>query len=312
MKKILKEYLTFSKQDRNAILFLAILIGIVIGVKIFIVPLFNHSPSKAELAKQDSLAAKLSAEINEQKQNNYYSKSEQNEASSADVFIPKSNEINIQIHQPFNPNEYGFEDWKNAGFPEKFAKTIANYLAKGGKIRKPEDLKKVYGMKDDWYQKIEPFVSIPELKKENNYTVSTSFSKPKLSVVELNTADSAALEALPLIGGKTAMRIIKYRTLIGGFVSLNQLKEVWGFKDSILMVNEKRIAIDVAKISKININTAGLEQLKKHPYIKFNKAKLLIAFREQHGKYHTADELKNSKAFTDEDVKKIAPYLIFE
>jgi competence ComEA-like helix-hairpin-helix protein len=78
------------------------------------------------------------------------------------------------------------------------------------------------------------------------------------------------------------------------------------------MVNEKRIAIDVAKISKININTAGLEQLKKHPYIKFNKAKLLIAFREQHGKYHTADELKNSKAFTDEDVKKIAPYLIFE
>jgi DNA uptake protein ComE-like DNA-binding protein len=117
---------------------------------------------------------------------------------------------------------------------------------------------------------------------------------------------------LPLIGGKTAIKIIKYRNLIGGFVSLNQLKEVWGFKDSMLMVNEKRIAIDASKISKININAAGVEQLKKHPYIKFNKAKLLIAFREQHGKYHTADELKNSKAFTDEDIKKIEPYLIFE
>jgi DNA uptake protein ComE-like DNA-binding protein len=312
MKSFFKEYFSFSKQDRNSILVLVGIIFIVIAIKFFVLPYYRIASTPLELKKQDSIIKLFSAQIETNKVESINENHEESMRQSSEMIVPNTNSVVILIHQKFNPNEFNFDDWKNAGFPDKFAKTISNYLAKGGKIRKPEDLKKVYGMKYEWYKQIEPYIAIPEVKFEKNSVSKELYAKKDLPIIEMNTADSAALESLPLIGGKTAIKIIKYRNLLGGFVSINQLKEVWGFKDSMLIVNEKRINIDASKISKLNINSASFDQLKKHPYLKFNKAKLLIAYRDQHGKYHNVNELKSSKALTDEDINKILPYLNFD
>ncbi|MEY2830221.1 MAG: hypothetical protein RIQ33_2079, partial [Bacteroidota bacterium] len=287
MKDFFKEYLSFSKQDRNAIIFIIISIVLVAIIKYWLLPKWVHQPTKTEMVRHDSIIKSFASNIQQHEKFVLRDSNENFKNGYADAALPVSTEIIILINHPFNPNKYTLKDWMNAGFPEKFAKTITNYLAKGGKIRRPEDLKKVYGMKAEWYQKIEAFIEIDEVKNEKRN--EPYFQKQKLSTIEINTVDSAGLEALPLIGAKTAIRIIKYRNLIGGFISLNQLKEVWGFKDSMLLINEKRICIDGTKISKIKINSVSIDELKKHPYFKFNKAKILVSYREQHGKYNSLD-----------------------
>jgi DNA uptake protein ComE-like DNA-binding protein len=310
MKDFFKEYLSFSKQDRNAVVFMIILIVLVVIIKYLMLPRWMNQPTKTEIAWQDSISKIFASNIYQHEIIILRDSNENFKNGYADAALPIPNEIIISINHSFNPNKYSLKDWMNAGFSEKFAKTITNYIAKGGKIRKPEDLKKVYGMKNEWYQKIEPFIEINDLKKEKSN--EPYFQKQKLSIIEINTVDSAGLESLPLIGAKTAYRIIKYRDLIGGFISLNQLKEVWGFKDSMLLINEKRIKIDSTKITKIKINSVSIDELKKHPYLKFNKAKVLILYREQHGKYNSISDFKSIKTITQDDISKILPYLNFE
>ena len=110
---------------------------------------------------------------------------------------------------------------------------------------------------------------------------------------------------------KTANRIIKYRNLLGGFYSLEQLKEVWGFKDSMLIMNQSRLTVDASKIKKININQASVEILKMHPYIHYQKAVVMNNFRKAHGNFKTMDDIKNTKVFTDAELEKLSPYISF-
>ena len=220
----------------------------------------------------------------------------------------------ITIEKPFDPNTYSFEDWQKTGLPDKFCKTISHFQEKGGKFRKPEDLKKVWGMRDEWYEKIAPFVQINSIEKsktESFATATNHYTPKKKSIIELNTADSLQLDSLPLIGMKTANRIIKYRNLLGGFYAIEQLKEVWGLKDSVLLVNANRIRIDNNLIKKINANTATIDEMKKHPYLHYNKAAAIFNYRKNHGNYKSINDLMNTKMFTEEDLKKIEPYLGF-
>ena len=169
-------------------------------------------------------------------------------------------------------------------------------------------------MRDEWYEKIAPFVQINSIEKsktESFATATNHYTPKKKSIIELNTADSLQLDSLPLIGMKTANRIIKYRNLLGGFYAIEQLKEVWGLKDSVLLVNANRIRIDNNLIKKINANTATIDEMKKHPYLHYNKAAAIFNYRKNHGNYKSINDLMNTKMFTEEDLKKIEPYLGF-
>jgi DNA uptake protein ComE-like DNA-binding protein len=55
-----------------------------------------------------------------------------------------------------------------------------------------------------------------------------------------------------------------------------------------------------------------VEELAKHPYISYQEAKVLVAYRLQHGPYHQLDDLLRVKIFKADWVKKIGPYLDFE
>ena len=124
--------------------------------------------------------------------------------------------------------------------------------------------------------------------------------------------DSVLLQIVPGIGALTAGRIIKHREKLGGFTQIAQLNEVYGLKPEVIPLIWDYFDFDAAPIRKLSINRATVEDLASHPYISYQEAKVLVAYRLQHGGYHESMDLLGIKLFKEEWVEKIVPYLSFE
>lgn len=129
-------------------------------------------------------------------------------------------------------------------------------------------------------------------------------------VVELNSADSLDLVQLYGIGPSYAKRILKYRDLLGGFVSKSQLWEVYGMDSVRYNLIAPHITVDAQNIRRMDINSAALDQLKRHPYIDYYQAKAIVQTRERAGLFAHIDDLKQVGLIDNESFNKIYPYLI--
>lgn len=136
--------------------------------------------------------------------------------------------------------------------------------------------------------------------------------KVQRNVVELNKADTVELKTLRGVGSYYAKNITKFRDQLGGFYDINQLLEVYGVEAEVLENNKDFIIVDTALIKKININTTTVEELKKHPYIKWRIANSIVLYRANHGKYKSVKNIQNSDLVNDELYRKIVRYLTVE
>ncbi len=98
---------------------------------------------------------------------------------------------------------------------------------------------------------------------------------------------------------------------MGGYNNLNQLKEVWGMDDDLFNKIIPYLKI-TSNTKKIKVNTASFEELNKHPYIKYKRAKIIIDIRERKGKIESIDRLSLLEEFTETDTKRLTPYLSFD
>ena len=99
---------------------------------------------------------------------------------------------------------------------------------------------------------------------------------------------------------------------MGGFISKEQLLEVWKFDQEKLDIIAPNISVNPNLIQKININTASVELLKAHPYIRWNIANSIVKMRAQIGTFKKIEELKKSVLITDEVFEKLKPYVTVE
>ncbi len=129
------------------------------------------------------------------------------------------------------------------------------------------------------------------------------------TVIEINSADTTGFIYLPGIGSKLAARIINFRDRLGGFYSVEQVGETYGLPDSTYQKIRQYLKIENSAVKKININTATVDELKVHPYIKYTIAKPIVAYRNEHGPFLKAEDIKNVMAVTDEVYHRIAPYI---
>jgi competence protein ComEA len=211
---------------------------------------------------------------------------------------------------PFNPNTASAAQFTELGISAKTAENIIKYREKGGKFYKKEDLKKIYGFKEEDYLRLEPYILLDTDKKEPKTTASSpAYTAATPAVIDINTADSAAWVSLRGIGPVYASRIIKYRNLLGGFVSSGQLMEVYGMNDSLYMALLPYLKLENEHIEKLNINTLDAESLKKHPYINYTTANAIVKYRNQNGSFSTLDELNKLYSLDESIIEKIKPYL---
>lgn len=132
------------------------------------------------------------------------------------------------------------------------------------------------------------------------------------AAIDVNAADSSMFVALPGIGSKLAARILKFREKLGGFYSIEQVGETFGLPDSTFLLIKKYLRLRDTAIRRININIAGEDELKSHPYIRWNLSGPIITYRNEHGPYHKLEDLKNVMAVTDAIYERILPYLTIE
>ena len=127
--------------------------------------------------------------------------------------------------------------------------------------------------------------------------------------VDINRADSADLIPLPGIGPVFAGRIIKYRNLLGGFVSMNQLLEVYGMPEETLDMIRESILVDTSAIFKLQLNSLTFRELLRHPYLDYEQVKALVNYRDFKGNIQSINELKSNYILSDSAMQRVMPYL---
>lgn len=160
---------------------------------------------------------------------------------------------------------------------------------------------------------------VAEQKPQGNFPKKTvvqkrteSYQNHQKKILELNTCDTASLRALPGIGSVLSLRIIKYRNLIGGFVSVNQLREVYGLSEETFKKVLPKVCADSLLVRKIKINRADYKALIRHPYFKKDEIQGIIKYRELKGKIGGLEEMVRNNIISRETTKKIKPYLDFD
>ena len=151
-------------------------------------------------------------------------------------------------------------------------------------------------------------------------TFSRSSSEPRDSFVSrypvkikegehviLNTADTTALKTVPGIGPYFARKIVQYGERLGGYVSVDQLDEIEDFP----LESKKYLTIQNAQPRKLNINQLSLNELKRHPYLNYYRARAITDYRRLHGPIQSLDDLRLSKDFPQEVIDRLAPYVEF-
>ena len=173
----------------------------------------------------------------------------------------------------------------------------------------------MYCISPQLYASLEPYIQIPQ---ENKSEISNRKSEPLYRfkddkvIVELNSADTTELQKIKGIGSSFAKRIIKFRDMIGGFVRKEQLMEVYGFDKEKFDLISPQITVDVSIVKKININSASVDDLKKHPYMNKKAAVAIYMHRVNNGDFKSVQEIKELNFVSDSLFNKIAPYLKVE
>ena len=248
----------------------------------------------------------------------------------------------IALHlQPFDPNPADSSTLVHLGLRPWQASNMLKYRAKNGRYRQAEDLKKLYGMTDSLYQTLLPYIQIDTLSirlfRDSLYraqrpqvspihadsdtlardTMPRYISPKRDTVLNLRTADTTELKLIRGIGAYRAQQIVRYREQLGGFASVEQLREVKALQplladsltaDSLFM----HFVLDSVITNPLRINSTRPESLQRHPYLSFEQAKAIYELRRRKIRLKSIDQLRDLDCLTEADLLRLQPYLSFE
>ncbi len=306
-----KDFFYFSKGQRIAIIVLICLIISIIAID-FLLPYFTPQQEQSKsnfldeaqrfektLVSRDSLRK---AQWDQKYDSIFQNKKE---------FVKKEAEKYSLFN--FDPNTIDSATFVRLGLKPFIASNILKFRSKGGKFRTTESFSKVYGIYPEKFKELEPYITIAEIKQAAKDSVkSNTPTKIKNLIVELNSADTTELMKVYGLGRGFAKAIVRFRQQTGGFVSVEQLRELYGMNEESYTKISPSCKLNLALVKKININTATVDRLNAHPYLNFYESKAIYEFRRRKGKLKNANELAAISELKPETIRKIQPYFNFE
>lgn len=295
-----KSYFQFTRKERNGIIFLIAVIALIWGAYV-----------SADYFFKKDVKDYLSFE---QKVDDFYKSIDSAKPVKADIQHISFNKDTCLV----DVNMPDFQHLQCIGLNEHLSKTWMNYIQKGGKFKQIDEVKKLWGMNDSIFNIIMPYLTITvEEKTYQQKTFSNelkrNYSKPekKIEMVELNTADTSQLDALPGIGSSFASRIVKYRNRLGGFYSKEQLREIYGLNQELFDKISPYVYVDVFEVKKLNVNTGDYSTLIQNPYFTKEAVKAILQYRKKSGKLNNANDLLIHQIISQDEWAKLKWYVEF-
>ena len=253
-------------------------------------------------------------------------------------------EVEEVVFKEFDPNKFSYEQLRETGLPKDVAVGVVRWRSYGKVYRVKEDLALVSGMTDSLYVLLKPYIVIDpsgaakpkeyERKERGEYFAeksqpeqsqlpkTDSLSKPKSAkeepsfahtepLVELNGADTTALISVNGIGSKSAAEIVKYRDLLGGYHSVEQISELKCVTEQNYEKILQQIYCDSCEIRKIDINFAAPKVIARHPYVSAAALRKIIKQRQLKGGWSRIEEMVEDNILSEDEAKRLAPYLWF-
>ena len=296
-----KDFFYYSKSERRAVYVLLVLIAVLVVSMVFIPK--QQTPSRIVGSNPDSLEQKKSIpEITRGSENS-------NPESKVELFS-------------FEPNLADSLDFIRLGLSKYVVRNIIKYRQKGGRFVTPESFSRIYGLTEEKFVELKPYIYISEAfakkpvmvsrarfpeKQVKKDTLKRTFKYPVGVRVDVNLADTSELKKIPGIGRGIASRIVRYRTCLGGFYSLEQLLEVEFVTPEML----EWFALGDESVHKLEINKASLEQLRSHPYLNFYQAKAIVEHRRKRGDIKSLSQISLYEEFTEKDLQRLSAYVSF-
>ena len=321
----LKSIFYLHRSDRKVLLLLLLFIVGSIGLIIFV----GNQTTETSAVKSDSISKNKPTSFSRKEQ------------------LPIVETAEGKHLFPFDPNTATAEELQQLGLAPFQVRNIIKYRSKGGVYHSPMDFARLYGLTRKQYRELEPYITIGDdyepastlasvqayiaqkeadkqaahaayeaYKAQNTYKPNRGYDRDtlryplKLKVgehINLVTADTTQLKKVPGIGSGWARAILNYGKRLGGYVAVGQLQEIEGFPEETLPY----FSIANPQTEKINLNTATLAQLRKHPYVNFYQAKAICDYRRLKGKLTSLLQLHLLKDFTPEAIERLQPYIAF-
>lgn len=296
-QNLLRNYFNFTRGERNAFFVLSGLTFIIAVLPAFD---FGRKPEIPDFSRLEKMA-ELKAAAAAQDSSKQYNKSDY----SANKKYP------APVLKAFNPNTATEQELIQLGFKPWLAKRVIKYRNAGGRFKTKSDINHIYGLDPAFTASLMPYIELPETTATTSGTTSVApaAAAPRYTLINLNTADTAQLNRLKGIGHKLSQRIIAFREKLGGFYSIEQLKEVYGLQPEVIESFQPRLAPDLKPYRMIALNTATADELGKHPYIGRKNAAVIVNYREQHGPYNKTEDLLKLKVIDELTLLKLKNYL---
>lgn len=234
-------------------------------------------------------------------------------------YVKRSRGISPENLFPFDPNTADSATFVRLGLKPWQARNALKYRRKGGRWRRAEDFSRLYGLSAEDFRLLRPYIRIAAEERETaqarpagSESDSTRRRFPEKypagTVIDLNSADTTALKRIPGIGSYYAGKICRYRERLGGFVSVEQIREVEGLPADAARWFSVSAATNIVRL---DINRMDFRQLVRHPYLSFEQVKAIENYKRLYGPLHGWDDLRLCPEFTDDDFTRLTPYVKF-
>lgn len=289
----IKSYFAFSRNQRSGI-FLLFSIIIILQLLYFFVDFSAVANDSPEKEKWLSLQSEIDS-LKEQKQN----------------YIPKI--------YPFNPNFISDYKGYKLGMSVAEIDRLLAFRKENKYINSVKEFQAVTKVSDSLLNTIAPYFKFPDWVHQKKKFVAykkypdAAFAKnEKIVLIDINQASKEDLIKIYGIGEAISLRILKFKENIGGFVSMEQMNDIWGLSPEVIENLNTHFKISaLPTVKKIDINNANIKELSLFPYFKYPISKNIVTYRSMNGDIKNSEDLTKIKGLSIEKAKIIALYLDF-